>query len=245
MGPLLFLGLSMASFAAAFFGVFTGAAGGLILLATMALVMPAPVLIPVHTVVMLGTGATRTMIMWRHIMQRTILPYVIGAAAGAALGVKMYVALPTSILLGVLGGFILLVTWMPTLGRLGAEQGRFVVLGFITTFLGIFVSATGTILAPFVASAAPDRRNHSATLGVLMLTTHVAKLIAFGIIGFAIGPFLPLAGAMIAASTAGNWAGKVALGRTSEGRFRLVFQLVLTAMALRLIWSAARAAGLF
>lgn len=27
IGPLLFLGLSMASFAAAFFGVFTGAAG--------------------------------------------------------------------------------------------------------------------------------------------------------------------------------------------------------------------------
>jgi len=245
IGPLLFLGLSMASFAAAFFGVFTGAAGGLILLATMALVMPASILIPVHTVVMLGTGATRTMIMWRFIMQKTILPYVIGAAVGAALGAKMYVALPTSILLGILGAFILLVTWMPTLGRLGAEHGRFLVLGFVTTFLGIFVSATGTILAPFVASAAPDRRNHSATLGALMLTTHVAKLIAFGVIGFAIGPFMPLAASMIAASAVGNWAGKVALGRTSEGRFRLVFQLVLTAMALRLLWGAARAAGAF
>jgi uncharacterized protein len=245
IGPLLFLGLSMASFAAAFFGVFTGAAGGLILLATMALVMPAPMLVPVHTVVMLGTGATRTMIMWRFIMQKTILPYIIGAAAGAALGAKMYVALPTSILLGILGAFILVVTWMPALGRLGAERGRFVVLGFVTTFLGIFVSATGTILAPFVASAAPDRRNHSATLGVLMLTTHVAKLIAFGILGFAIGPFMPLAAAMIAASTAGNWAGKVALHRTSEGRFRLVFQLVLTAMALRLLWGAAKAAGVW
>lgn len=215
----------------------------MILLATMALVMPAPMLIPVHTVVMLGTGATRTMIMWRFIMQKTILPYVIGAAAGAALGAKMYVALPTSILLGILGAFILLVTWMPTLGRLGAEHRRFVVLGFITTFLGIFVSATGTLLAPFVASAAPDRRNHSATLGALMLTTHIAKLIAFGVIGFAIGPFMPLAAAMIAASAAGNWVGKVALGRTSEGRFRLVFQLVLTAMALRLLWGAAKAAG--
>jgi uncharacterized membrane protein YfcA len=244
IGPLLFFGLSLASFAAAFFSVFAGAAGGLILLATMALVMPAPVLIPMHTVVMLGTGATRTMIMWRFVMQKTILPYLIGAAAGAALGAKVFVALPISTLLGIVGVFILLVTWMPTLGRFGGERGRFVVLGFFTTFLGIFVSATGTLLAPFVASAAPDRRNHSATLGALMLATHVAKLIAFSAIGVAIGPFIPLAAGMIAASTAGNWAGKVALGQTSEGRFRLVFQLVLTAMAFHLLWSAIRGAGL-
>jgi uncharacterized membrane protein YfcA len=240
----LFFGLSLASFAAAFFSVFAGAAGGLILLATMALVMPAPVLIPMHTVVMLGTGATRTMIMWRFVMQKTILPYLIGAAAGAALGAKVFVALPIATLLGIVGVFILLVTWLPTLGRFGGERSRFVVLGFFTTFLGIFVSATGTLLAPFVASAAPDRRNHSATLGALMLATHIAKLIAFSAIGLAIGPFIPLAAGMIAASTAGNWAGKVALGQTSEGRFRLIFQLVLSAMALHLLWSAVREAGL-
>lgn len=244
IGPVLFLGLSAASFAAAFFGVFTGAAGGLILLATMSLVMPAAVLIPVHTVVMLGTGATRTILMWRFVMQHTILPYLIGAAAGAALGAKVFVALPISISLGILGVFILLVTWMPALGQFGAERGRFVVLGFFTTFLGIFVSATGTLLAPFVASAAPDRRNHSATLGTLMLTTHIAKLVAFGVIGFAMGPFIPLAVTMIIASTAGNWVGQMALGRISEGRFRLIFQLVLTAMALRLLWSAAKGVGL-
>lgn len=244
IGTALFLGLSLASFAAAFFGVWAGAAGGVILLATMALVVPAAVLIPMHTVVMLGTGATRTMILWRFVMRKTILPYLIGAAAGAALGAKVFIALPISISLGILGAFILLVTWMPALGKLGAERGRFVALGFFTTFLGIFVSATGTLLAPFVASAAPDRRNHSATLGALMLTTHVAKLVAFGVMGFAIGQFMPLAIAMIAASTAGNWIGKMALTYTPEARFRLIFQLVLTAMALKLLWNAAKGSGL-
>jgi uncharacterized membrane protein YfcA len=78
-----------------------------------------------------------------------------------------------------------------------------------------------------------------------MMTTHIAKLVAFGVMGFAIGPFIPLAVAMIAASAAGNWAGKVALGHTSEGRFRLIFQIVLTALSLRLLWSAARGLGYF
>jgi len=243
VGPLLFAGLTAASLVTAFIGVYTGAAGGVILLALMALTMSPAALIPVHTVVMLGAGITRTMIMWRHVMRATVLPFIVGAAIGAATGARVFVSLPTSTLLGILGAFVLLVTWMPRLGRIGAERGRFLVLGFGVTFLGIFVSATGTLLAPFVASAAPERRNHAATLGALMLTSHLAKLVAFGFIGVAIGKFLPLMAAMIVAGAVGNWLGEIALMRTSEQRFRLIFQLVLTALALRLLWSAAAGAG--
>jgi uncharacterized membrane protein YfcA len=227
----------------AFIGVYTGAAGGIMLLAIMALVMAPTALIPVHTVVMLGAGVTRTMIMWRHVMRPTLVPFIAGSAIGAALGGKLVISLPTSTLLGVLGGFVLLVTWMPRLGRIGAERGRFLFLGFGVTVLGMFVSATGTLLAPFVASAAPERRNHAATLGALMLFSHLSKLIAFGFVGIAIGSFAPLMAAMIAAGAVGNWLGEVALMRTSEQRFRLIFQLVLTALGLRLLWSAAAGAG--
>jgi len=239
VGPLTFLALTVASFVTAFIGVFTGAAGGLLLLGAMAMVMPPAALIPVHTIVQLGSGVTRTAIMWRHVMRGTLLPFVAGAAIGAGAGARIFVALPTSWLEGVLGLFILGVTWMPRLGRVGAEGRRFLLLGFGTTFLGVFVSATGSLLAPFVASAAPDRHNHAATLGALMAISHVAKLVAFGFIGFAIGGFIPLIAAMIVAGAAGNWAGEVALGRTTERRFRLFLQLILTLMALRLLWGAA------
>jgi uncharacterized membrane protein YfcA len=243
VGPLLFFGLTLASLVTAFIGVYTGAAGGIMLLAIMALVMAPTALIPVHTVVMLGAGVTRTMIMWRHVMRPTLLPFIVGSVIGAALGGKLVISLPTSTLLGVLGAFVLLVTWMPRLGRIGAERGRFLFLGFGVTFLGMFVSATGTLLAPFVASASPERRNHAATLGALMLFSHLSKLIAFGFVGIAIGSFAPLMAAMIAAGAVGNWLGEVALMRTSEQRFRLIFQLVLTALGLRLLWSAAAGAG--
>ena len=36
---------------------------------------------------MLGSGVTRTMIMWRNVMRPTVLPFVIGSLIGAALGV--------------------------------------------------------------------------------------------------------------------------------------------------------------
>jgi uncharacterized membrane protein YfcA len=245
VGPLLFAGLTAASFVTAFIGVYTGAAGGIVLLGLIAMVMPPAAAIPVHTVVMLGTGASRALIMWRWVMRGTIAPFLAGSVIGALLGAKIFVTLPTSWLQFILGGFILLVTWMPKLGRIGAERGRFAFLGFGTVFLGMFVSATGTLLAPFVASAAPDRRIHAATLGALMTIAHFAKLAAFGFIGVAIGAYLPLAAAMIVTGAAGNWLGEMALHRTSEQRFRLILQLVLTALGLRLLWGAAVSAGWF
>jgi len=192
---------------------------------------------------MFGTGVARTMMMWRYVMRGTLVPFTVGAAIGAAAGAKIFITLSTTWLQLILGVFILLVTWAPALGRLGGERNRFAILGFAATFLGVFVSATGTLIAPFVASAAPDRRVHVATLGALMATAHVLKLVAFAFIGFAIASFVPLMAAMIAAGAAGNWLGEIALHRTTERRFRLIFQIVLTLLGLRLLWGAARGAG--
>lgn len=238
MSLLMFSGLATASFFTAFIGLYTGTAGGLILLAIMATVMPPLTVIPAHTFVQLGSGVTRTLLMWRWVMRGTLLPFLIGAGVGAALGARTFVALPQAMLMGILGVFILVVTWLPNLGRLGAERGRFAAVGFAATFLGVFVSATGTIVAPFVASAAPDRRNHAATLGALMTMVHILKLIAFAAIGFSLWDYVPLIAAMVTTGAIGNWLGEVALARTSERRFRLILQAGLTILALRLIWNA-------
>ncbi len=205
IGLLTFAGLMLASLVTSFIGVFTGAAGGIVLLGLMATAMPPLALIPVHTVVMLGSGVTRTMIMWRHVMRPAVLPFIIGSLIGAALGARVFVSLTTM--------------W----------------LEFIT----------GTLLAPFIAASTPDRRVHVATMGALMMTSHLAKVAAFGFIGFAIGRYVPLMVAMIATGAVGNWIGEVALLRTKEQHFRLVLQLALTILGLRLLWSAGHGTGWF
>ena len=54
-------------------------------------------------------------------------------------------------------------------------------------------------------------------------------------------------GLLVAAglSAVGNWIGEVALLRTREQHFRLVLQIALTLLGLRLLWTAARSAGWF
>jgi uncharacterized membrane protein YfcA len=128
---------------------------------------------------------------------------------------------------------------------LGGDSGRFGVVGFAATFLGVFVSATGTLVAPFVHHAAKDRRNYVATFGALMVIMHTTKLIAFIGVGIALHAYTPLIVSMIVSGIAATWVGRHVLDRVPEKFFRTVFRIILTLLAIRLLWVAGREAGLF
>jgi uncharacterized membrane protein YfcA len=244
MDAFFFAAFALAAFCTNFLGTVTGSIGGLMLLAILALKFPPAILIPVHTMVQLGTGCSRVIIMWRYVMRGTLLPFLLGAIAGAAAGAQIFVVLHTAVLQAVIGGGILLFTWLPKIARAGAEHHRFAVLGFVTTFVGMFVSATGTMLSPFVASAAPDRRNHVSTFACLMSMVHLTKFIAFVALGIGVAAYTPLIIAMVAAGALGNWVGSRVLNHIPERNFRVIFQILLTVLAVRLLWTAARDGGL-
>ncbi len=239
-----FGGLAAFSFVTAFIASTIGTAGGLVLLAVMAIFFAPAVLIPVHTVVMLGSSSSLVAMRWRFVLRGTLLPFTLGAILGALAGAQIFVTLSSVVLQGILGVAILALAWIPKFTRFGPERGRFAVLGFAMTFLGIFVSATGSLLAPFVAGATEDRRYLPPTLSLLMTIVHVAKLVAFGALGIGVGAYLPLIGAMIAVSVFGNFVGSRVLDRVPERAFRIVFQIVLTGLGIRLLWVTAVEAGL-
>ena len=232
----LFIGMVIASFLTNYFSIVAGTAGGLLLLVLMASFYAPAVLIPMHTLIQLGSGITRTIAMWKWVIQGTLLPFTVGCLAGAAVGAKLFVSIPQGLLMGVLGVFVLIMTWAPQLGRFGGVRDRFAGLGFGVTVLGVFVSATGTIVGPFVAAASPDRRNHVATMAALMAITHTAKMMAFAWVGFALSAYVPLIAAMIAGGMFGNLVGEKTLTRMKEEWFRVSFKVVMTVLALRLLW---------
>ena len=241
---LIFFSLALASFCTAMFGMITGAGGGPILLALMAMVLPPAILIPVHTVVQLGVGSSRVVLLRGYILWATVVPFLLGSIAGAAAAAPIFVSLPGTVLQAIVGAFILLVAWMPEFGRIGPQKGRFALLGMVATFLAMFVSSTGTLIAPFIASISLDRRNYTATTSALMAMSHIIKLVAFALMGFGIGAYLPLMGAMVATAALGNWVGRRVLVRMPERIFRIVLKTLLTVLALRLLWIAARDGGL-
>jgi uncharacterized membrane protein YfcA len=71
-----------------------------------------------------------------------------------------------------------------------------------------------------------------------MTLQHSFKIAAFVAIGFAFASWLPLVLTMIASGFVGTMAGRRLLDRMPDARFAQIFRLVLTVLALRLIYQA-------
>ena len=80
---------------------------------------------------------------------------------------------------------------------------------------------------------------------MLMSFQHGFKVLAFGLFGFAFGPYLPLLIGLLVFGFLGTLAGKTVLNRLPEQVFRNGLKAILTILALRLLYDAARAYGVF
>ena len=235
--PWVFIGLTALSFFTAAFGVVAGLGGGVLLLGVLAAVFPPAVLIPIHGAVLFGTNCSRVVILWRYLQKQLLPLFVAGAVVGAIMGGQIVVALPTAILQVVLGLFILYACWAPKLTARAYSHTKFFLLGLLGTLIGMFIGSSGTLIAPYVAATCPDRRQFIATHSVFMTLIHGLKVAVFGVLGFSLWTYLPLIFAMIATAFLGTMFGRSVLNRLPEAVFRRIFQVVLTVLALRLLYT--------
>lgn len=212
-----------------------GIGGGVALLAVMAYGMPVAALIPVHGVVQIGSNLGRFVVQRAHVDWRAIGYFVIGAVVGAMLGGRFVVALPEAWLGLMLGGFVLVMTWVKIPKLAVASPLSFTGGGLVGSFLTMFFGATGPFVAAVFGAAFPERLTLVATHAAAMVIQHGLKVIVFGLLGFAFTPYLALLAAMIATGFLGTLAGTALLKRLPEARFRTGFKIVLTLLALDLI----------
>ncbi len=233
--------LAGVSFLGSFIAGALGLGGGTLVLATMAMVLPPVVLIPVHGVVQLGSNLGRAVLLARQVMTHILPAFMIGTIIGAGVGGQLVVTLPTPLLRAVLALFILYAVWAPKIQASNPGKRTFFSVGLGGAFVTMFVGATGPLVAPFAAAASDERQRVVATHAALMVIQHGLKIITFGILGFAFGPYVPLLATLLAFGFAGTWVGGKVLDRLPERIFRIGLKAIVTLMALRLLYDAARA----
>jgi uncharacterized membrane protein YfcA len=218
-----------------------GIGGGLVLLSVMASFLPPVVVIPTHGVVQIGSNAGRAALMRQHIDRRILLPFVLGSVLGVVLGAKLFVALPTPVLQTILGLFILAGVWLPKFKASHISNRGFTLVGMVGSFCTMFVGATGPFVASFITPERLQRHAVVATHGACMTVQHTLKVAAFGFLGFAFLPWAPLLAAMIGAGFLGTVLGRRLLERLPHHIFARAFKVILTVLALRLLYAAASA----
>lgn len=230
--------LSATAFATAMLTAMVGVGGGVVLLAVMASCLPPVALIPVHGLVQCGANANRALLTWRHIDWRLLGWFAGGAVGGAALASQIVIQLPLHWLQISVAGFMLWLVWGPQWRMAGLPTWGHSLMGALTTFISMFVGATGPLVAAFIHKAHADKLTTTATFAACMRSQHVLKGWVFSAVGFAFVQWLPLIALLIVAGFAGTWLGLRVLLRIPARLFTRLFSVVVTLLAVRLLYTA-------
>ena len=243
LSPAVALFLLLASAVTSMLTAILGVGGGVLLLVLMASWMPAAAIIPVHGMIQLGSNTGRAVLTRHHIDWKVIAAFAPGVIAGAALGAWLLVDLPAHLWQLSIALFVLYLCWGPKLPKASFGPIGIFVASVVTSFLTLFVGATGPLVAAFLKQIHQDRFKTVATFAAAMTLQHAPKAVIFGVAGFVFSEWLLFILAMISCGFAGTWFGLHVLKSLTNRWFGLAFNLVLTLLALRLLWQAASSAG--
>lgn len=232
--PPVILGLLAASFVGSFITVALGIGGGALLLAVMASLMPTYALIPIHGVIQIGSNLSRFALLRAHVFWPPVASFAVGAAIGVALGGAVVINLsPAMVQIGV-GLFVI---WSVLLRPPKWMSRHPLFTGTISSFLTMFFGASGVFVANFSKSLNLARQAHVATHATFMVLQHSLKVVVFGMLGFAYGPWIIFILAMVAAGVCGTITGRLVLNKMTDRGFKLALDVILVLVSLRLIWN--------
>lgn len=220
-----------------------GMAGGIMLLAVMLLYLDPVVAIPIHALVQLTSNSSRTLIHARSVRRDLLLPYALLLLPAGYLTLPLAQHAPADLLRLGIGAFVLVATWRSRWLLLGIDpqrlaiRPRFALVGAGAGGLGPLVGATGPFIAPFFLGIGLDRFELIGTKAACQALGHLAKMVLFGIAGFAFTQHAGLIAGMAVGVVAGTWLGTRVLHRINDSIFTTLYKLTLTAVALRLVWS--------
>ena len=228
--------IAMSFFTSAFTGVF-GIGGGVLLLSFMPGLIPAAAIIPVHGFVQLFSNSTRVLFAWRSVHYELVWPYLVGGIFGAWLGSKVIWSINAQYIPAIVGGFILLTAWMPK-KIFSYMSGHYYSFGFLSTFVSSIAGASGPMMGAFLSRENLERDSLVTTVASFMTVSHILKLVAFGLLGFAFSDYLELMLLMSVSVAMGSFAGTRIRKHVPDVSFRKIFRWLITALALRMIYLA-------
>ena len=231
-------GLVVLSFITSMLTAAVGIGGGLLMLTVMVSFLPPIIVLPVHGVIQLGSNGGRLAVMRQHVDWRIWGFFTIGSILGVILAGQVFINLSLEVLRALLGLFVLYAVWTPKLKPSNIARKGYTLVGIGTTFITMFVGATGPLVSSFLSLEKFGRERVVATLAACMTIQHGLKGVAFGVLGFYFQPWIPVIVIMIATGFLGTLLGRRILKKLPERLFSRLFRIVLTVLAGRLLYLA-------
>ena len=228
--------LPLLALATATLTAITGIGGGMILIALMPGLLPAPAIVPVHAMVQLFSNSSRALFGWRFLRWEFVLAFVAGGIVGGLLAAAVTREINLEYTPFFIAVYILYTVWGPPLRIPIPPKGEFVVIGLLQTGLSMLVGATGP-MGQATLLRRGLQRDALVVTGALMTTfTHLIKVVLFALLGFAFVEYWQVIAGMTVGVVAGAFVVTHIRYRINEAIFRRVLKWLLTLLALRMIY---------
>ena len=223
------------SLVASIFNAAFSVGGAMIILAITSIVLPVQAIVPIHSTLLIGSTLTRVMFFWEYIDWKIVIPFLLGALAGAFIGARIYIELPDTVIALAIGAVMLVAIWLPKVSWRPRLRHPWAIVGFTHSLLSTLF-AYGAVLHAVILHTGLDRRQVVGTLGGCLSGMSVFKIVGYASFGFDYSPYYHVIAAAVAVSLIGTAIGKMIVDKLSEQKFRFIFRALITVTALRLLY---------
>jgi uncharacterized membrane protein YfcA len=214
-----------------------GFGGALLILPVLALMVGSKAAVPILTVAQLLGNVSRAGFGWREIRWRPALIFSAGAVPASLVGSRLFVDLPSTTSLRLMGGLLLLIVALRHT-RLGERKVPDVLLAPAGTgvgFLSAIVGSAGPLGAAVFLSLRLPAPSYVASEAVTAVVMHLTKSLAYGRYAMLTLGHLLCGLALGAALVLGSWTGRRLISRMPKKGFSILVETLLVISALMLI----------
>jgi uncharacterized membrane protein YfcA len=214
-----------------------GFGGALLLLPVLVFAVGGKSAVPILTVAQLLGNLSRAGFGWRDIRWRPAIIFSAAAVPASLFGSRLFVELPSGLLLRLIGGFLLVVVALrhTTFGERSVSEWLLAPAGAAAGFVSAVAGSAGPLGAAVFLSLKLPPQAYVATEAVTACMIHQTKIITYSrytIMSWAdFQSGLALGTAMIL----GSWTGRKLIERLPERRFAFLVETLLVVSALVLI----------
>ena len=230
-----FVIIVVGSFVASVFNAAFSAGGAMIILAITSTVLPVQAIVPIHSGLLIGSTSTRIVFFWDFIDWKLVRSFLAGSIVGAFLGARIYIELPDAIIATAISVVMLVAIWLPKVTWRPRLRHPWVIVGFIHSLFSTLF-AYGALMHAVILHTDLERRQIVGTLGGCLAGMSVFKIAGYAFYGFDYSPYYVVIAAAIAVSLVGTAVGKLIVDRLSETVFRMIYRVLITVTALRLLY---------
>lgn len=228
--------ITIGCFLAALMNAAFATGGVYLMLASTTAVLPVGIAIPLQSMLAIASLVARIWLFRAHIHWPLVLAFVPMAGIGALFGIHTFASLNDDVIAILLGVVLLIMIWMPARRLVVNLRRPFMAVGLIHGYLGT-VFGVGAVLQPAILRTGLVKVQITGTLAICLLALDIFKITGYVTIGFDYTDYgLHILLAVIA-GILGSLVGKRITHHVSEAHFRLIFKILITVVALRLLLS--------